>query len=398
MKFIALLIAFLLHFLSLFIPVRADPSNTLVVDKQGRIYFGDVLHNTVWKIEDGKVTPFLKNKHSHRVALDEQDNLYGEHLEYVPSNDSWRFHMWKATPTGEVSYVVPPSVGFPWGLLMDKDGNRYEWHGNNNKRDDSRIVKRSPDGTLVTIAGKDWGWADGKGEQAKFSSVGGMAWGADGALYLTDTNAIRKLTLDGTVTTIVRGVAELQPNLQARALTVLALGQGGGTLLGLTLDAQGSIYVANYSGKAVIQFAPDGKVLNVIKCENEWSPAGVAISGSDLFVLEFSDEGITKGPRVRKVSANGNAITLGTVNEGTNAAASSTDSSDSGVSVAIKWALALILILAIAISGWRVWRLIHPVQQSSERERNDDERTNNTDFISHHSGFVSGASNTTAVD
>ncbi len=365
MKWIALLIAFIAQLLLLLTDVSADPSNTLVVDKQGRVYFGDVLHNTVWKIEAGKLTPFIKDKHSHRVVLDEQGNLFGEHLEYVPSNDSWRFHMWKATPSGEVSYVVPPATGFPWGLLMDKDGNRYEWHGNNNKQDDSRLVKRLPDGTLVTIAGKGWGWADGKGEQAKFSKVGGMAWGPDGALYVTDMDAIRRITLDGTVTTLARGSAELQPSLKARALTAVALGKGGGHLYGLTLDAQGNIYAANLAGQAVVKFAPDGKVLSVIKSESGWSPSGVAVSGGDIFVLEFSDEGTTKGPRVRKVSADGEAVTLGTVGEKTNAAGSTNDAATTSLAAPLKWGIALLVVLAIAISGWRVWRLTHPMKQET---------------------------------
>jgi sugar lactone lactonase YvrE len=365
MKLIATLIAFLIQFFLLLVGLRADPSNTLVVDKQGRVYFGDVLHNTVWKIEEGKITPFLKDKHSHRVTLDAQGNLFGEHLEYVPANDSWRFHMWKATPTGEVSYVVPPSSGFPWGLLMDKDGNRYEWHGNVNKQEDSRIVKRAPDGTLTTIAGKGWGLIDGKGEQAKFSKIGGMAWGPDGALYVTDDDAIRRITLDGTVTTIVRGVAELQMGFKARALNLIALGKGGGHLYGLTLDAQGNIYAANFSGKAVIQFAPDGKVLNVIKSENGWAPSGVAVSGGDMYVLEFSDEGATKGPRVRKVTADGRAVTLGTVGESQTSAANQTEPPATNFPFVLKWGIVLLVLLAIAVSGWRVWRHIHPLQQET---------------------------------
>lgn len=364
MKFITQLIILLAQLFCFLSNARADPSNTLAVDKQGRVYFGDVLHNTVWKIENGKVTPFIKDKHSHRVALDEQGNLYGEHLEYVPSNDSWRFHMWKATAAGEVSYVVPPSLGFPWGLLMDKDGNRYEWHGNVNKQEDSRIVKRQPNGTLVTIAGKGWGFADGKGEQAKFSKIGGMAWGPDGTLYVTDADAIRRITLDGTVTTIVRGVAELRESFKSRALSLVALGKGGGHLYGLTLDAQGNIYAANLARKSVVKFAPDGKVLYVIKSESGWAPTGVAVSGGDLFVLEFSDEGITKGPRVRKVSADGNAVTLGTVGETTNLTTSTTEPPATSSPSVLKWSIALLVMLAIAISGWRVWRLLHPIQQA----------------------------------
>jgi sugar lactone lactonase YvrE len=363
MKLIALLITFITQLLLLFAEASADPSNTLVVDKQGRVYFGDVLHNTVWKIADGKLTPFIKDKHSHRVVLDEQGNLYGEHLEYVPSNDSWRFHMWKATPAGEVSYVVPPSPGFPLGLLTDKDGNRYEWHGNSNKKDDSRIVKRQPDGTLVTIAGKGWGWADGKGEQAQFGQIGGMIWGQDGALYITDSDAIRKVALDGTVTTIVRGVSELQMSWTARAPSTIALGKGGGHLYGLTLDDQANIYVANLGGQAVVKFAPDGKVLNVISSESGWMPSGVAVSGSDLYVLEFSDEGATKGPRVRKVAADGKAVTWGTVGEMTTPTASPTEPPAANLPSTLKWGIAFVVLAAIAISAWRVWRLTHPLKQ-----------------------------------
>lgn len=94
MKFVSILIALVAQLLLLVSTAFAHPGDTLVVDKQGRVYFGDVLHNTVWKIEGRKITPFVKDKHSHRVALDEQGNLFGEHLEYVPSNDTWRFHMW----------------------------------------------------------------------------------------------------------------------------------------------------------------------------------------------------------------------------------------------------------------------------------------------------------------
>ena len=362
MKLTTILATLTLHLFLSLANVHADPSNTLVVDKQGRVYFGDVLHNTVWKIEDGNLIPFLKDKHSHRVVLDEQGNLYGEHLEYVPSNDSWRFHMWKATPAGEVSYVVPPSPGFPFGLLTDKNGNRYEWQGNSNKQDDSRIVRRQPDGMLVTIAGKGWGWADGKGEQAKFGHIGGMTWGADGALYVTDTDAIRKVTLDGTVTTIVRGVAELQPGLKTRALSAAALGQGGGTLYGLTLDTQANIYAANFGGHAVIKFSPDGNVRQVIKSESGWAPSGVTVSGSDLFVLEFQDQfiGEAKGPRVRKISADGQAVTLGTVGETTNASANISKASGPSIPAELKWGIALLALAAIVVSGWRVWQRIRP--------------------------------------
>ncbi|MBS1811172.1 MAG: SMP-30/gluconolactonase/LRE family protein [Acidobacteria bacterium] len=361
MKFLAILLSIIAQLILLFARAQADPSNTLVVDKQGRVYFGDVLHNTVWKIEDGKLIPFIKDKHSHRVVLDEQGNLYGEHLEYVPGNDSWRFHMWKATPAGEVRYIVPPASGFPWGLLMDKEGNRYEWAGNNNKKDDSRIVKRLPDGKLVTIAGQGWGWADGQGTQAKFTSIGGITWGPDSALYVTDSDAVRRVALDGTVTTITRGNDELRPNLKARVL-----GGSGGQLFGLTLDAEGNFYVANYGGEKVVKIASDGKILAAFDSESGWAPSGVAVAGGDLYVLEFQSDLMAsekKGPRVRKISADGKALMLGTVGEKTNENTPLNDEAKLGISSWMKWGIALLVMLAIAVSGWRVWRLIQPMNQ-----------------------------------
>ena len=356
MKLVAILIALSIQLSLLLPPAYADPSNTLVVDKQGRVYFGDVLHNVVWKIADGKLAPFIKDKHSHRVVLDEQGNLFGEHLEYVPSNDSWRFHMWKATPTGEVSYVVPPSPGFPLGLLMDNAGNRYEWHGNNNKKDDSRIVKRLPDGTLVTIAGQGWGWADGKGEQAKFGSIGGMAWGPDGALYVTDIVSVRKITLDGQVTTIIRGGPEMKPGLKSRLLS-----GGSGNLFGLTLDAQSNIYAANFGGSKLVKISPTGKVLAVIPSESGWAPTGVAVANGDIYVLEYQNlllHNNAKGPRVRKVFADGTAVTLGTVGEASAAITGTSDAPRAEMAGWIKWGMALLVTVAITISARRVWRFI----------------------------------------
>lgn len=70
-----------------------------------------------------------------------------------------------------------------------------------------------------------------------------------------------------------------------------------------------------------------------------------------------------KVPSVRKVSADGNAVTLGTVGEKANPVASTNNSSNTSVSSAIKWVLSLLVVMAIAISGWRVWCLIYPAKQ-----------------------------------
>lgn len=365
MKFLTLLMTLIVYLILLLARAQADPSNTLVVDKQGRVYFGDVLHNTVWKIEGGKLTPFLKDKHSHRVALDDAGNLYGEHLEYIPANESWRFHMWKASPAGEVSYVVPPSPGFPWGLLKDKDGNRYEWAGNVNKKDDSRIVRRFPDGRVETLAGNGWGRVDGNGAQAKFTSLGGMAWGPDGALYVTDDVAVRRVTLDGMVTTLLRNDPTMRPDLKTRFFELFP--GGSGRLFGLTVDAEGNIYVASMGNGKLLKISPAGKVVAVFPSEKGWTPTGVAVAGTDIYVLEGQSEFFpndVKGPRVRKIAADGNAVTLGTVGENAAGTPSANNLSNTSTNGWLKWGLTIVILLALAVSAWRVGRLLLATKQS----------------------------------
>ncbi len=342
---------------------QADPSTGIVVDRQGRVYFADERRNVVWKIEtDGKLVQFISGKHAHKIALDEQGNLYGEHLAYR-GDDRWEFHLWKATPAGELSYVIPPSPGFPPGLLMDKEGNRYQWGGSGNiKKTSSLIQKLTPDGKLVTIAGSGWGWADGKGDKALFGSVGGIAWGNDGALYVTDSGAVRRVTLDGEVKTIARGDDPLKP-----ALSWSVFGGMGGHLFGLTLDEESNIYVANIGGSQAAKVTPDGKVSALVKSESGWAPTGVAAVGRELYILEHGPFGL----RVRKLSADGKLTTLATVeaaDQGGAVGAAIRTAERAGldadkVIVGSIVAGVIVVTIIIAVFFWRIRRIIRDFQR-----------------------------------
>jgi len=61
---------------------RAHVGWGIVLDQQRQIYFADVLSGgTVWKIDaQGRLTPFVIGKHSHGLAIDATNNIYGEHV------------------------------------------------------------------------------------------------------------------------------------------------------------------------------------------------------------------------------------------------------------------------------------------------------------------------------
>jgi|GEM_PF-1524981 len=183
-----------------------------------------------------------------------------------------------------------------------------------------------PRGYVVsTLAGTFFGRGaetiDGPGDKASFRDLGGIALGPDGSLYVADTidNKIRKITADGTVSTVAgkgayrngsdddgrgyndgdcasaafyfpHGIAVDQAgnvyvteigNHTIRKITISATGCQAGTLAGsgtsghidgtgkaagfdgpagLTIDAAGNLYVAD---SAIRKVTPDGVVTTI---------------------------------------------------------------------------------------------------------------------------------------
>src|SRR5690606_17458133 len=89
----------------------------------------------------------------------------------------------------------------PCGIAISADGTLFVAEFQNNV-----IRKITPDGTVTTFCGSPGvqGSTDGKGSQASFNGPIGIAVDSDGTLFVADTNnhTIRKITSDGTVTTL----------------------------------------------------------------------------------------------------------------------------------------------------------------------------------------------------
>ncbi len=88
----------------------------------------------------------------------------------------------------------------PRGLAMDRAGNVYLADRGN------QLIRRiARDGPVTTLAGAPGqsGWVDGAGAQARFSALEGLALHWDETLYVADGHGVRRVTLDGRVTTIL---------------------------------------------------------------------------------------------------------------------------------------------------------------------------------------------------
>jgi hypothetical protein len=313
---------------------RAHPASGIVVDRKGQVYFSDL--ETVWKIDaQGKLSVFrlgVSGRHVHELTIDDEDNIYGEDVSYDPATKKWISDVWKMTPKGELTYLVAPTTDPPRGMSMwrDREGNTYFVDQNNHLKQRTLLLRRTPDGKVETFAGSAYGHKDGKGTDAQFSSVGGITFGPDGSLYLSDGAYLRKVTMDGNVTTLAKDVtsrtAEDKPTL---------FGGLYGSLAGLTAGPSGTVYVADAGNRRLLKIGPDGRVEVVLRVDPPFFPNGAfATTAGDVYVLEvgFTLPNISSGPRVRKMTPDGKNIILAVVGEEGGRSASSVVAERVGVS------------------------------------------------------------------
>jgi len=121
----------------------------------------------------------------------------------------------------------------PFGIAAAPDGTIFVTDAGHA----DRIRRVAPDGAVSTIAGETSGFRDGVGASAAFSTPSGIARAPDGTLYVADTgnNAIRHISLDGSVSTLA----------------------GDGTPGG----ADGPAHEARFNAPIGIAVAPDGRIV-----------------------------------------------------------------------------------------------------------------------------------------
>jgi len=139
----------------------------------------------------------------------------------------------------------------PYGLALDPHGALYVSDGGDNDR--IRVLRT--DGTVATLAGGIEGFQDGQGAAARFDTPSGLALDATGNLYVADTgnHAIRKVTPEGVVTTLAgNGRPGWRDGPGAQA-------QFDGPM-GVAIDAQGRVIVADTYNDRIRAVSPDGTV------------------------------------------------------------------------------------------------------------------------------------------
>jgi len=255
--------------------VEAHVGTGIDLDSEGRVYFTDTLHNRIWRLDpDGRLTSLAQGMHLDFLIVADDGNLY-----LVDD------HAWKLTPQGRLTEVlrstdIPKTIA--WAFAVDDQGNI-------------------------------------KGPQPRYGRVNAVAEGPDGSIYaLDEEQRIRRIKPDGTVSILANsqeaGYAEGGEERRVRTM-------------GLAVDAENNVYVANYWKRSVFKLSPDGRITTVLSSRWPWVPVGVTTAASDVYVVErrgnpYGPSGLFQvstledrlgSPRIRKVSRDGTVTTLAVV-------------------------------------------------------------------------------------
>jgi sugar lactone lactonase YvrE len=140
---------------------------------------------------------------------------------------------------------------WPFGIVLDKDGNLYVADSFN-----SKIRKITPDGIVSTLAGSTSGYKDGAGTNAQFGGPIDVVTDREGNVYVTDGTRIRKVTSDGQVSTVA---GSSTPGYLDGTTANARFNE----LNGIVIDGAGNLFVCDLANYVVRRIAPDGTVVTV---------------------------------------------------------------------------------------------------------------------------------------
>lgn len=225
------------------ITIPANATTGKIVLKSGA---ATLTATTDFKVLTGTVSTFynLGANYVEHIAFDGMGNLYGEN-----SNSVLEISL-----AGNLSIVAGANNGFKalWGIATNPNlDNVYVAD-----RESFYIYRISSELGVLPFSGNGKrDYRDGFGNDVRFANPTGLAIDVQSALYTTDTHRVRQIKI-GQVTTIAGSDAD--GNIDGRGTAARF-----GSLSGIAVDADQNIYVSDRKYLTIRKITPDGTVTTI---------------------------------------------------------------------------------------------------------------------------------------
>ncbi len=259
----------------------------VAADGSGNLYIADTDNHRIRKVDagtgnistiagdgteafsgDGGAATAAQLQHPSGIVVDGSGNLY------IADTDNHRIRKVDAD-TGNISTVAgtgaagysgdngaatAAQLNFPDDVAVDAAGNLYIAD-----RDNHRIRKVDPSGTITTVAGTGAGGYDasqdgGPATAAQVYSPRGLALDGSGNLYISQTwpDAVRKVDGDGNISTVA-GSSGQGYDGDNKPATEAQLNNP----FGLTADGSSNLYIADTYNHRIRKVDPSGTITTV---------------------------------------------------------------------------------------------------------------------------------------
>lgn len=246
-------------------------------DGNGNLYIADTNNGRIRKVAtNGTISTFAQGVFANRLALGRDGDVYaavfGAVYRYSPAGDRTTVVGTGLSGfTGDGGPATAAQVGSVSGVFLDAQGNLFLTDGN-------RIRRVGADGIIRTIAGNGTAGFSGDGGQAVnalISAPRDVVADRAGNVYFPDASnrRIRKISAAGVITTVAGN------GTFGRPVEGPAAGSPLGFPASVTLDDRDNLSFVDQSFPAVLRIAADG---NLQRVAGTFSTTGSSLDGAAL--------------------------------------------------------------------------------------------------------------------
>ena len=237
--------------------IACAPTGGVAINNTGHLMYS--MGNAIWSIDDGGIARRIAGNEGLGYSGDNGPAILAQlhsPLDMTVGNAGTLFFTdsvnsaIRAIPSDNtISTVLSFSLDFPHCFTTDVAGNFYVV----TELNINRVIKYPTSGSPTVVAGIGMPGFSGDGGDAKLAQlndISGLAFDAAGNLYLADmfNNRIRKVALDGTITTAA------DRNINQFGVDEVLLSQPRS----IVAATDGTLYIADTGNHRILKMATDG--------------------------------------------------------------------------------------------------------------------------------------------